>query len=179
MNQATSSEYFSLRRGLLQDKISKAKSIEDHGLLSSLTARWVHRYGLESFDQLQVQNLEKIGVQPIKELSQHKDLSLASMEVSETSPLEKSKTVPFEECDLHTLASKTIEPYEEINADNVDSIKLVNESNTDSFLQDNNRYLDRNLMQLDTINAPAPPRPSISHFRRWLPSFDDGSRKAS
>ncbi len=179
MNKATSSEYFSLRRGLLQDKISKAKSIEDHGQLSSLTARWVHRYGLESFDQLELQDLDKIGVQPIKELSQHKGLSLASMEVSEPSPLEISKTGPSEECHLHTLNRKTIKPYEERSVDDIGSTKLVNESNTDSVPQDTNTDLDRNLMQLETINAPAPPRPSISHFRRWLPSFDDGSRKAS
>ncbi len=179
MNQATTTESISLRKGLLQAKISKAKSIEDYDHLSSLTAQWVHRYGLESFDEIELKAMDEVGIKSIQESSSQVDLSQSYREVKEATSLEISDGSSIEEFDSKTFECVDLKPSEELNDDVTGSMDSVNAQIGYSPKKEIYENSDQNLIDLDNFNAPAPPCPSISHFRRWLTSFDNSSRKAS
>ncbi len=183
MNQTTTAEFISLRKGLLQAEISKAKLLEDLYQLSSLKAKWVHRFGLNSLDEIDFQTLGAIGEEPIEKLILEGDLIQGDKEVEETRPLEGDLIQGDKEVEeTRPLEVSSTLARQELDSETTQSqLDLAKETIGNFPKQETNKNIDHSLLELerDIVNAPPPPSPSISHFRRWLTSFDESSRKAS
>ncbi len=164
------SNLISLRKDQLRYQISQAIEVGEKDQLSWLRSQWVHRYGIDTLQEAEKQ--EEV-IKVVQDLPQ----------VVESSEISIEKVEPII---LDDFINKNQEEPDEIEEQPFTSWDLIplNDNQPNQFSEEETKVLlDEETKKSSTdkkcIVLGLPPRPSINHFRRWLPSLDKELPKAS
>ncbi len=169
MNETPLIDSQGLRKAALHRQIADALDLNEEGRLFLLETKWVHRYGLETLPKTKhFGNL----------LGPRGQLENDSFK-SQESPLECTlKNQEQEKQELVTQQEENLTRVHSVNRGaSISSTKRSHERDDyqNSLKQDapslNEENQKQTLENLDSLTPP--PRPSLSHLRRWLPAYED------
>ena len=125
MTFSTSTEFISLRKAQLQSKIHEAIALGDYHHLSSLKGRWAHRYGVETFYELENIDENLLFKQSVQATSLEVDETKGSHEkvVDEKSFNKSSLDNPFKE-DEKVSFNHEIKPIKDTDVLQIDPVIL-------------------------------------------------------
>jgi len=149
---------FSTRQFDLKEQIDEATNLNQPELVAFLQSKWVHRYGLKTFEELL--EPQKINESDFNYEIEHdvKNLNEDNLETEEY---------------IYQEARKDIARYDQI----IEDVSEENLCLTDSSLMSQDNLIRKKDQYI--ADVPPPPRPTLSHLRRWLPKFEEEFPEAS
>ncbi|AAP99493.1 MULTISPECIES: hypothetical protein [Prochlorococcus] len=160
------------RKDQLRSQIQEAVELDANDHLHCLKAQWVHRYGIETLQEIELK-------EKILEVSTNKDLEI--FQPSKSDMFDEQKSIEENKTLANTLIQETSlqdsSNSQSCQLDNVEleTTELIDKAQSCSSDEDN----DQLFTPLSSPNSPPPPPPSLNHLRRWLPLIGDSLPKAS
>ncbi len=156
-------EFIPLRKTQLLKLISEAKEIGANDQILFLESQWVHRYGIETLQESQKNNLDSIS-------------SIPEEYIQIPPKLEEFSSIEQENLFTQNFPESLIE--DNLSFDSEEETTFEDEV-MESSASDSKEEEESSSCAFPVAIAPPPPTPSVKHLRRWLPSIDDSTRKAS
>ncbi len=159
----------SFRKTQLQNKISEAIQLGDQDHLLCLRSKLVHRYGIEALDPLETEIKDFLNLNP-REIPQGSvSLGIDQAELSIESSFIDGLGIPQES--IKDEANLKIPDHQNVSELSDD------ENSLSSQMVENIEKIPSNSPNIPLVQAP--PIPSLSRLRRWLPPSEEKMPKAS
>ncbi|ABX08380.1 hypothetical protein [Prochlorococcus marinus] len=178
MTSTKQTEFISFRKASLQNQITEAMALNDDKQLCALKAQWVHRYGLETLLEPEVQDSTLLVREPFASIQDINDIATLENDPIESFGNTSKFDTSVEDC-LKPIARCEKDLLGELEIDQTSCEPLSKTQYAQAVITNEAEEIENTLSDSSPVIAPAPPSPEISHLRRWLPSFEDNSIKAS